>query len=507
MKRRVDEVIGLLQKTGLLTKVSLGTLSEDTALSDITYDNRSAREGCLFICKGAAFKKEYLIDAFERGASLYIAEEPLCQELPYLAVSDNRRTMSYLGALFFEDETRDLVKIGITGTKGKTTVSILLHAILDCFSMERHQTKSGLLSSLYIENGRDKLESKLTTPEAIELWHHLAEMKRNRLSFVTCEVSSQALRYHRVSDVSFDQALFLNIGNDHISEAEHPDFQDYFSAKLSIFDLARRACINSSSDRFGEVIAAAKGSGCEIYTFGFQPTDTLFCEGYEHTEGKTRFTVSYMGYESEEYEILLLGKHNVENALAAILSAKLLSVPDDCIREGLLFAEVEGRGVELATEDRRVRVIVDYAHNGMSLEAVYRYVESAYPEYRVITLFGCPGGKGMNRREDMGKIAGKNSDLVLITEDDPAKEPLLEICQSVAAYVEREGTPYEIIPDRGQAIVRAFSLCQDKTVILLCGKGVEKTQKRATGDVPYEGDLYFAQEGIAAYDRSLLPIG
>lgn len=507
MKPKVSEVIALLQENHLLTEQSLGGLSGDRELLDITFDNRTATEGSLFICKGAAFKVEYLLSAFEKGAVLYVAETPFCDSLPYLLVSDIRLAMSRLAAFFFAEDAKDVIKVGITGTKGKTTVALFLNAILDSYCAKQYSKKSGLLSSLYIYDGRDRLPAKLTTPEAIELWHHLSIMGENALPFATCEVSSQALKYHRVGDVLFEIALFLNIGNDHISEVEHPDFEDYFASKLSLFEHAKIACINSESEKIDEILAAAKKASCQVTTFGFSVNDTLYCSQFERIGNAVELTVSYQNELSETYTLLLFGKHNVENALAAILCAKLLCVDRDAIYQGLLHATVEGRGEELSTDDGRVRVIVDYAHNGMSLEALYRYCESAYPDYRVITLFGCPGGKAKNRREDMGRLAAKHSDLVILTEDDPANEPLSDIFAEIAYYLDRENTPYLTVDDRGQAIATAFEKCFDKTVILLCGKGAEKAQKRGTCAVFYEGDSYFAKEQIAAYNRNILPVG
>lgn len=507
MTRTVENVLTCLNEAGLLDAVSLGTLSYSDALLDITFDNRTVKRGSLFICKGKAFKEEYLFSAFENGALLYVADHVITESLPYLLVKDIRLAMSRLGALFFEEACRDVVKIGITGTKGKTTVAVLINAILDSYCMEQYSKKSALLSSLYTYDGKARLPSALTTPEAIEFWRHLKNAGESGLPFAVCEVSSQGLKYRRVEDVCFDTALFLNIGNDHISEVEHPDFEDYFSSKLKIFDRARYACVNSGAS-FGQAITAYAEQNCEaVYTFGFFSDDTLHCRSYGIQNGRECVSVSFEGGAFEEYELCQLGRHNVENALAAILVAKLYGVPEEHIRRGLLNAEIKGRGEEYVTDDGEVRVIVDYAHNGMSLEALYAYVREAYVDSFVITVFGCPGGKAKNRRRDMGEMAARYSDFVILTEDDPANESVDGICREIAVCLDETHTPYICEYDRGQAIALAFQTRRGKTVILLCGKGAEQTQKRACGEEHYGGDVVLAKKQIERYNRSVVPIG
>ncbi len=499
----IRDTIACLERHSLLKERMLSGVSLDTVLSDITFDNRTAGKGSLFVCKGAAFKKEYLLSAFDKGASVYLSENVIENDLPHLLVSDIRLAMSKLAAFFFAEKTASVKTVGITGTKGKTTVSCMLKSIFDSYLVKQRNKKAALISSLYIFDGGKKIPSKLTTPEAIELWRHLAKAGENGLPLAVLEVSSQALKYHRVSDVPLDTALFLNLGNDHISPIEHPDLDDYFASKLRIFHKARRAVIGSNFDRSDQTVKAAKEAGCEVYTFGHLLSDTLTLYDYHSEEDRDVFTVSYCGGIPESYAMHFRGRHNVENAMAAILTAKLYGIAEDAIAEGLLAAEAEGRGEEYRSYDNTLRVIVDYAHNGMSLDALYRYVEEAYPDYRVITLFGCPGGKAENRRRDMALSAGGHSDLVILTEDDPDCEDAEEICLEIAGYL--DDAPYLILPDRASAIAAAFACRFDKTVILLCGKGAERTQRKNRSAVFYEGDAFYAKKNLAEYE-ALLPL-
>ncbi|MBQ7365347.1 MAG: UDP-N-acetylmuramyl-tripeptide synthetase [Clostridia bacterium] len=505
MKRTLKEVIAWLEAAALLKDTFCHQLSLDTVFCDITFDNRTAGKDSLFVCKGARFREEYLHKAFGSGALLYVADHTVCQTLPHLIVSDIRLAMSRLAALFFEEEAKDVYKIGITGTKGKTTVSVLLHAVLDRYCAEQYSSSTALVSSLRVYDGIVDKPSTLTTPEAIEFFRHLANAGRASLPYAICEISSQALKYHRVRDVIFDLAIFLNIGTDHISEIEHPDFEDYFSSKLMIFQSAGIACLNSGADHFDRIRAEAERAGCRVCSFGQKDDDMLQLISSRREGDYQTLTVVYQS-QIECYRLPMFGQHNAENALAVILAAKLCGIPDTVIYQGLMATQVDGRGKELVSCDGKVRVIVDYAHNQMSLEALYRYVEGEYPDYRVITLFGCPGGKAENRRQDMGRTAARHSDLVILTEDDPDTEPLEEILQTIASFVQEEGTPYFMCSDRGKAISMAFSHLFEKTVLLLCGKGAETTQKRQNGAEPYETDEYFARQGIEQYDTLVLPI-
>jgi len=506
MRPTFEQIVDRLRQGGLLLDAVEGEMPGDTVFSDISFDNRTLRPGSLFVCKGAAFKEEYLRSALEQGALIYMSEQLYNVTAPYILVSDIRLAMSSLAATFFEEGASRVKKIGITGTKGKSTVASFLNTILDDYSLEQYSRKSALISSLRVFDGVVDMPSALTTPEAIDLWRYLDRAGQNGMRYAVCEVSSQALKYHRVKDVSFDIALFLNIGIDHISEIEHPDFDDYFASKLSIFSQTDKACLFSSGDFFEEIQSKAREAGSRVFTFGYRENDTLRLLDVTRTDRSQIFTVCYHGCR-ETYEIGLFGRHNIENAMSAILAAKLLGVSNDSIRRGLAATRVAGRGVELTSQDGLLRVIVDYAHNGMSLEALYRYVENDYPDYRVITVFGCPGGKAKNRRRDMALVSAKHSDLVILTEDDPGKESVEDINKEIAAYLIGEGVSYLSTVDRQEAIRLAFSMRFKKTVILLCGKGQENTQKRGNTAVPYETDEFFAKQELELYHSAIVPIG
>lgn len=501
----VSDALFLLQKEGLVLTHSIDDVAQNK-IEGLSFDNRTIKQGEAFICKGAAFRKEYLELAIKAGALFYVSETVWNEDFPYIQVSDIRVAMAVLAKMYYGEDAASLKKIGITGTKGKSTVASFLNAILDDYHMAACGVPTALISSIFVYDGTVKEDAKLTTPEALDLWRYLANAGKRGLDLAVCEVSSQALKYHRTRGVDFDAAVFLNIGEDHISDVEHHDFEDYFSSKLSIFKSAKVAVINSSADHFERIVSSAKREGCEIVTFGFRPNDTLCCTDLCHFENKTAFEARWKEEEVLSYEILLAGSYNVENALAAIAVSKVFGVPYCHAKDGLASAQAKGRGMHLSTKDKKITVIVDYAHNKMSMNALFSYVKEAFPDQKIVSVFGAPGEKAKNRRADMGSVAGAFCDHVIITEDDPAGEALEDICAEIYEKVVENQTACEVVYQRDRAIQRAFAVLDDGGVLLLCGKGAETSQKRKNGSEPYEGDEFFARKEIEIYEKNKMTV-
>lgn len=498
----VSDCLLYLQQEGLVLEQSIEKIKYNP-VAGLSFDNRTIKPGEVFVCKGVAFHAEYLDRAIQAGAVCYLSETVWKEDFPYIRVSDIRLAMAAIAKWFYREDASSLKTIGITGTKGKTTVASFLNSILDDFHVAKCGLPTALISSIFVYDGTVKEDAKLTTPEAMDLWRHLANAGKHLLDYAVCEVSSQALKYHRTKGIDFDAAVFLNIGEDHISDVEHKDFEDYFSSKLSIFQSAQIAVINSSSEYYQEIVSAAENAGCEVISFGFLPSDTLYCTGFVHLENGTSFSARWKNEASLLYEITLSGSYNVENALAALAVAKVFGVPYCHAKRGLSSAVAKGRGVHLATNDKKIKVIVDYAHNKMSMNALFSYANEAFPNQKMIAVFGAPGQKAKNRRADMGLVAGAFCDYVVITEDDPAAEALEDICHEIAENVSKTGTPHEIVYQRDRAIQKAFSLLEEEGgVLLLCGKGAETSQKRQNGSEFYEGDEFFAKKEIEYYDKN-----
>ncbi len=293
--------------------------------------------------------------------------------------------------------------VGITGTKGKSTVAYMLRSILTAAGRE-----PSILGSIDTDDGVVRYESHNTTPEAPDVWRHLRNTVDAGRGAMVMEVSSQGLKYDRVLGLPFELGCFLNIGRDHISGVEHPDFEDYFASKLRIFNQCEVAVVNLRTDHVERVLDAAKAAPC-VATFAVEsrgtgedalPIEPLFAASdvAQLVTGGLSFTVRERtatgGIACEErVELGMPGLFNVDNALAAVAMARLLGVGYDAIRSGLAKIRVPGRMELVSSSDGHVLAIVDYAHNELSFETLFKSVKAEYPDRRVIALFGAPGGK------------------------------------------------------------------------------------------------------------------
>ena len=248
----------LLSRAGLLASDAPLNEGADRLLTGLSYDSRSVKVGDLFVCKGNAFKAEYLDQAVKNGAAAYVSETDFGRDLPCLQVSDVRFALGLLADRFFGHPSGRLKIAGVTGTKGKTTTCFVLKSILDCWREEQGLPGAGLLTGIVTDDGAERTAASLTTPESPDLQRHLWNAAEAGCGYLVLEVSSQALAHGRVAGVELDAAAFLNIGEDHISPKEHPDLEDYFRTKLRIFDQARTAVVNLDEPRHAEVLAAAR---------------------------------------------------------------------------------------------------------------------------------------------------------------------------------------------------------------------------------------------------------
>ena len=506
----VADVVELLGGLGLLVGTPPAALGTDggAVVTGCSFDSRDVRPGHLFFAKGAHFEDRYLELAVEAGAVCCVAEKELAghlaqlgsvANLPVIAVGDVRMAMAALPPVVLGHPDRDLTVVGITGTKGKSTTAYMLKSILD--GADR---TPGILGSIMTDDGAERYESHNTTPEAPELWRHLDNCRRAGRDAMVMEVSSQGLKYDRVRGLNFDVACFLNIGRDHISAVEHPTFEDYFESKLKIFSQCDAAVVNLGTDEADRVLAAT-GAAKRLITLGVDREDATVCAtDVVSADGRITFTLTLAADLAENGEpqrmpvaLGISGLFNVENALAAIACARLMGVSLDDILAGLATLRVPGRMEVVRSEDDKVVCIVDYAHNKLSFEALFASVEQEYAGRRVVAVFGAAGGKAKERRRDLPQAAGPHCDLMIFTEEDPAHEPVEEICAQMAQNVP-EGCAYEIVCDREQAVAHAFKLAREMapSVLLLLAKGDETRQHRGDDYPEVESDLSMARRLI-----------
>lgn len=497
-KHSLSEYIGLLSRKGLLVDTDIDRDSTKE-IECLTYFTGEVAKNALFVCKGAHFKEEYLDFAMANGAIAYVSETKYPSVASYIIVSDVRRAMVELALEFYNDAPSKVTSVGITGTKGKSTTAYYVRAILNDWFKRKGRPECAIISSIDTYDGVVREESHITTPEAIELHRHFNNAESSGISHLVMEVSSQALKYGRVLGIELDVACFTNIGCDHISPIEHTDFEDYFKSKLKIFDSCKCACINTDADLSDRVLAYADGK-CRIVTFGSHESDTVYCSGIEKRGEDTVFHVKTPDYEGE-MKITMPGLFNVSNALAAIAICHVLGVPTEHVKSGLARARAGGRMQVYKSRDGKIVVIVDYAHNEMSFDALFSSVRIEYPGRDIVSVFGCPGGKAQLRRHDLGKIAGKNADYIIITEEDSGEEPFSSIAKDIAANI--ENCDYTVIEDRGEAIRKAIlEYRAPKKIVLLTGKGEETRQKRGTAYVDCPSDVDHTLKFLKEYDSS-----
>ncbi len=496
---KIKSFIDLFEKNSILVEHNC---DKDLQIDGVSYNSGEVTPNMLFFCKGAHFKEQYLLDAVKKGATAYVSEKRYSADIPCIIVSDIRKSLYSTANFFYKNAWDKLQLIGITGTKGKSTTAYYIKYILDGYLAENGGKESAIASTIDIYDGVVRKESTLTTPEPFELHKHFDNAVKSGTSFFTMEVSSQALKYGRTEGVRFKIGCYLNIGTDHISAVEHPDFEDYFLSKMKLFSQCETAVVNLDSDLSDRVVKYAEKARNTV-TFSIKnPRADIYGYNIRKEGSDTVFNVR-TNFFDEEFRLSMPGLFNVENALCAISVAILLGIDYKYIRDGLYNARTSGRMEIYESRDKKIAVIVDYAHNKLSFENIIGSVKQEYADRPVSILFGCPGNKALIRRKDMGEVSGKLADYIYITEDDPAEENIADICNEIAGYIDGIGgkDKYKIIYDRATAIKTAIEDVKDTAVVILAGKGAETHQKRGLVSEPYESDAFFAQKYLKEYDE------
>ncbi|MDY4041671.1 MAG: UDP-N-acetylmuramoyl-L-alanyl-D-glutamate--2,6-diaminopimelate ligase [Collinsella sp.] len=505
--RSLASYADLLESDGILAEVSGG---DRDALAHVTVslatdDSREAGPGTLFACKGAAFKREYLLSAIEAGAVAYVSETDLGVGIPLLRVTDIRRALGLMADAAYRHPSGDLKVCAFTGTKGKTTCAYYLKHLLDARGARIGAAPAGLFSTVDYFDGVGSGSSALTTPESFQLERQLANAREAGLEHVVMEASSQALKYERTLGVDFAVGAFINIGEDHISPIEHPTFEDYFASKLKLFAQSQVAVVNLDMDHVERVLAAARACP-RVLTYALEdPAADVFAETLAHTEQGVVARVRTPGF-TREIEIATPVAFNVSNALATIACAIALGIDEEDIVRGFRDVRVPGRMELYPTASGRILGVVDYAHNGMSLTTLLTDLRANYPDRELAVVFGATGGKGIDRRETMGEAAGRLADRIIVTEDDPGPEDPADIATAIERAIERVGTvPHQVILDRAEAIRTCVRETERPALVIVTGKGSDPYMLRNGVHEPYVPDgvtLARALEEFEGSDRS-----
>lgn len=479
----------LLEAEGILAQAPGDAALEAVTVRFATDDSRAARPGTLFCCKGRAFKRDYLLGALDAGAVAYVSEVDYGVGAPLLLVTDIRRALAVIADAAYDHPSGKLEVCAFTGTKGKTTSAYYLKGLLDAHAARTGGKPAGLFSSIEFFDGAHEGISKLTTPESFQLERQLADAVANDLRYVAMEASSQALKYDRTYGVRFAVGAFTNIGEDHISPIEHPTFEDYFASKLKIFAQSEVGVVDLDMDHLDRVLATARRDCGRVITYSLtDPAADVFAEKLVHTERGIVATVRTPRF-TRDVLVATPVKFNISNALGAIACAEALGIDEESVAHGFERVRVPGRMELYPTPDGRIIGVVDFAHNGMSLQTMLEDLRENYPDRELAVVFGATGGKGRDRRVTMGVAAGRYADRIVITEDDPGPEDPADIARVIAENVEAQGNRnWQIVLDRDEAIRTCVRETRGRAVVIVTGKGHETRMLRKDGPEPCEAD-------------------
>ncbi|MGN0468720.1 MAG: UDP-N-acetylmuramoyl-L-alanyl-D-glutamate--2,6-diaminopimelate ligase [Acutalibacteraceae bacterium] len=467
----------------ILDTISIsGSFDGETEICDIVYDSRKAKPGVMFVCLSGARADghKFAKSAYESGCRVFLCEKML--ELPgdaqIILCSDTRAALAVASCNFFEHPSKEIAVIGITGTKGKTTVAHIIRHVLDEAGI-----KCGIIGTVGAGYGDVKLSTVNTTPESYELQKMFRLMADAGCKAAAIEVSSLGLKFHRTDGTHFALGVFTNLYPDHIGTNEHESFEEYAFWKKQLFHMCDKAIVNID-DEFSKQIMGE--CSCPVITYGYsEDADYRLVKTEKIKSGHVLgvdFTLSHAGKE-RSFMISMPGDINAHNALIAVAAADIWNISDEILKKSLAHVFVKGRG-EIVETGKDFSVIIDYAHNGVSLKNIVDTV-SAYDHNRIIALYGSVGGRTEIRRRELGLVSGAMCDLSILTADDPEFEDVENICKDIAAAVEESGGKYVIIPDRAKAIAYAIENAEKGDIIILAGKGHEEFMKVRGEKLPF----------------------
>jgi UDP-N-acetylmuramoyl-L-alanyl-D-glutamate--2,6-diaminopimelate ligase len=466
----------------------------DVTVRSLAYDSRQVEAGALFVALSGlnASGADFAGEAIARGAVAVVAERPpAAGDVPWVTVTDARAALAKLAAKFHGYPSRSLCVVGITGTNGKTTTAYLLKAIFEAAGQ-----KCGLLGTVIYSIGDEEIPASRTTPEAPDVQRMFSRMVDRGCAACVIEASSHALDLRRVDETEFGAAVFTNLTRDHLDY--HETMESYFSAKRRLFDMlpAGAPAVINMDDPRGEVL---RKTARRPVTYAInKPADV--------SPGPLSLTIEGLEFDVRTPHGLvhvksrLVGRPNVSNILAAVATATALDLPTAAIERGLAsLSGVPGR-FEVVSErgDDDITVVVDYAHTDDALKNLLETARPLAPR-RVITVFGCGGDRDRTKRPLMGAVAARLSDVVVVTSDNPRGEDpariIEEIKRGVPPTSERDAASVFTIVDRAEAIQFAIKHAEAGDLVLLAGKGHEKSQTIAGRELAFD-DSAIAREAL-----------
>ena len=454
-------------------------------IRNVACDSRKVHpQGLFFALQGAKEDgAKFARDAVSRGAIAVVSESPAPSLLPdsitWIQVPAARRALAIAAANFYGHPANALQLAGVTGTNGKTTTTSLIDSIVKASG-----AKTGLFGTIAYHTPLGDYPAPNTTPESVDLQGFFAEIRDAGGKFATLEASSHSLMMDRLWGCHFQAAVFTNLTHEHMDF--HKTFEDYFAAKRRLFEGTgagpAEVAILNADDEYGPRLA---GIAKSTVTYGIENSADISAKKFQLNFSGLAFT-AHTPNGKLQITSSLVGRINVYNILAAVGGAQALGLSNETIEAGIKnLASVSGRFQQIAL-GQPFLVIVDYAHTDDALENLIKTARELNPKGRVITLFGCGGGKDRTKRPVMGEVAGRLSDLTILTNDNPRLEDPLKIISDVVVGLQKSNGKYLIEPDRGKAISMAIDEAREGDIVLLAGKGHEDYQVIGETTLPWD---------------------
>lgn len=446
----------------------------DIEIENLVYDSRKVVKGSVFVCISGIIRDghSYAQVAANNGAVAIIVEKEIPDidnNITIIRVKDTRVALANMSAAYFDHPAEELKTIGITGTKGKTTISYMVKSIL-----ENAGIKTGLIGTIETIIGDEKTPANNTTPESYLIQEQFRKMVDEGCKCVVMEVSSQGLMMNRVDGFTFDYGVFTNLEPDHIGPTEHKDFEDYLRAKSLLFKKSKLGIVNIDDKHAKDIL---EGHTCQVETFGIEQDADINAVNIDlHiNDGSLGINFDVKGLLEESFHLNIPGRFSVYNALTAIAISRHFDIADEVIRKSLEEIKIKGR-LEPVDISSNFTLLIDYAHNAMSLEGLLSTLKEYKPK-RLVCLFGCGGNRSKLRRYEMGEISSRLADLTVVTSDNPRFEKPEEIIDDILIGVKKGKGDYIAIVDRKDAIRYCIENAQIGDLIVLAGKGHEDYQE------------------------------
>jgi len=450
-------------------KILKTTADMQLEIKNVAYDSRKVQPGGMFVAISgfATDGNRFIPMAMEKGAAVIVTAREPEADIPYVLVESDRLALAYIGRNFFGNPAASMQMIGVTGTNGKTSSTLLLKHVLEVVK----GAKVGLMGTMENIIGDEHIPADRTTPESFELQALLARMRDAGCTHVIMEVSSHAIALDRVAGITYDVASFTNLTEDHLDF--HKTMENYCDTKAILFQRCRKAVGNRDDSWYDRLCG---GAACPVLTVSAKGAADLYAEDLELLSDGVAF-VAISGEERVEVKLPIPGKFTVYNALNVLGMAMQLDISLVDAASALRTAQgVKGRVEVVPTPGKDYTILIDYAHTPDGLENVLSSGKG-FCKGRLIAVFGCGGDRDPIKRPIMGKIGTDIADWAIITSDKPRTEDPAKIIEDIVKGIDETKNNYEIIENRPAAIRHAMDIAKKNDIIILAGKGHETYQE------------------------------